>query len=332
VAFAVFAVGAVAAWIALRPVRPTTISEGAGVTNGDIAFEVWSPTDVRTEHLIYTVNPERGKGENVTPDAADYASPAWSPDGKSLAVVRADQEDQVGIYTMSADGSDLHRLVNIGQASEENVRQVAWSPDGTQIAFIWVEWVDPYVGNWIQHLYVMDIAEDTPRLLTEKNLQVWAFSWSPDGDRIVFAAQPLGASRADLSMYMIDAVGGAPSHIPDSDGSDPAWSPDGSKIAFAGHAAGAENPDIFVMDVNGTERTRLTTDSAADFWPVWSPDGTLIVFQRQEPGGGAGAGCALVLMNADGSSERTLVSGDDVAGCPWHPTWQPIPNVQAQPT
>ena len=52
--------------------------------------------------------------------------PAWSPDGKRLAVVVLDR-----IWTMQPDGKEGSELTK----AQEVEREPAWSPDGKRIAF-----------------------------------------------------------------------------------------------------------------------------------------------------------------------------------------------------
>src|SRR5262245_54631376 len=58
-------------------------------------------------------------------------SPAWSPDGTSIAFV-SDQSGSDDIYTVAADGSNVAQLTdNRGIADEAPT----WSPDSSQLAF-----------------------------------------------------------------------------------------------------------------------------------------------------------------------------------------------------
>jgi Tol biopolymer transport system component len=59
----------------------------------------------------------------------DAAEPAWSPDGKRMAYVRAGKHSH--IWAMRADGTGQQRLTN-GPSDDDSP---AWSPDGSEIAF-----------------------------------------------------------------------------------------------------------------------------------------------------------------------------------------------------
>ena len=62
----------------------------------------------------------------------------------------------------------------------------AWSPDGSQIAF-----VSARSGNW--ELYLVEIATGAERRLTDDAAADVAPAWSPDGRRLAFLSNRDGA-------------------------------------------------------------------------------------------------------------------------------------------
>ena len=57
--------------------------------------------------------------------------PVWSPDGRRLAFLATESEQEnpkTALYTVAVDGSELRKI-------HETDVQPAWSPDGTRIAF-----------------------------------------------------------------------------------------------------------------------------------------------------------------------------------------------------
>lgn len=73
------------------------------------------------------------------------------------------------------------------------------------------------------------------------------------------------------------------------------------KIAFHSNRDG--NFDIYVMNPDGSDVTQLTHTSLDEYFPIWSPDGTRLTFGR------CGDMCDVVVINADGSGERTVFHG-----------------------
>lgn len=57
--------------------------------------------------------------------------PAWSPDGRQIAFVRALDGAPAHVWVIDADGTNLHQLLS-GDDAEQSV---TWSPDGRRIAF-----------------------------------------------------------------------------------------------------------------------------------------------------------------------------------------------------
>jgi len=84
--------------------------------------------------------------------ARNPALPAWSPrGGEILFHAWFEDEEQGGIYIVNADGSDLRKLVDTGDASLEpfgiNLVYMGWVPDGQRFAYsldgkVWTQNVD----------------------------------------------------------------------------------------------------------------------------------------------------------------------------------------------
>ena len=122
--------------------------------------------------------------------AEEVASvPAWSPDGQRLAVAKIAGDD-VGLYTLAADGSDLQFITTIFNLDwlhwepsyKGSVPILAWSPDGRQILYTCLDAaaciIDLASGE------VVLIESEIAFLITRH-----AAAWSPDGTRVaIFTA------------------------------------------------------------------------------------------------------------------------------------------------
>jgi dipeptidyl aminopeptidase/acylaminoacyl peptidase len=96
--------------------------------------------------------------------------PRFSPDGRHLAFVswRGGAPD---VWLADADGRNPRQLSMFGAADPGLPR---WSPDGTQITF------DAWTPNDTPHVYVVEMDEGLPRLVTTGS----ATGWSADGEHL----------------------------------------------------------------------------------------------------------------------------------------------------
>lgn len=81
-------------------------------------------------HEIWRLNSDGSGPMQLTNDNRENGSPAWSPDGKSLAYYSKQADGSYQIMVMNADGSDKRKLTNTA-----NNWSPTWSPDGNWIAF-----------------------------------------------------------------------------------------------------------------------------------------------------------------------------------------------------
>ena len=160
-------------------------------------------------------------GENHRPllsDIASYSSPRWSPDGTRLAYVTAAGVHGAELHVIWLDGGQSALLTQLPSAPSN----LSWSPDGTKIAFsalveskapklatqpkapkgaTWAPGVTVierlnyksdgagFLKNGFSHVFVVPSEGGTPSQLTEGNFNHGGqLSWSPDGRRIIFAA------------------------------------------------------------------------------------------------------------------------------------------------
>ena len=73
---------------------------------------------------IYVVEPSADTA-SLIPKSSELSDPAWSPDGKLIAVTSF-EIDRFDVYTMKADGSERTLVLR-------NASFPSWSPDGKQL-------------------------------------------------------------------------------------------------------------------------------------------------------------------------------------------------------
>jgi Tol biopolymer transport system component len=143
----------------------------------------------------------------------------------------------------------------------------AFSPDGSQLAF-------SHEGTLL--LGRSDGSEQRP--LVSEFAKVGRMVWSPDGQRILFAAQRV--HEYSWKFFAIKAEGGAPVEIVLTPGAlDPVWSADGGSIFYSGRVtSGADSVsqgDISILDLNTSTFARIRGSENLDH-PSASPDGRFL--------------------------------------------------------
>jgi Tol biopolymer transport system component len=222
--------------------------------------------------------------------ASSYSS--WSPDGKMIVFHLHRDGENLEIFIMNADGSNLTQLTdNLAYDGEPS-----WSPDGTRIAFI-----SKRDGNW--EIYAMKADGSNQTRLTDNPADDTGSSWSPDGQKIAFVSERDGNGE----IYIMNTDGSNQTRLTDNPAPDgrPSWSPDGTRIVFKSTRDG--NWEIYTMNADGSNQTRLTYEPAADWRPSWSPDGQKIAFVS-----GRDFISEVYVMDADGSNPVNLTNNAPV--------------------
>jgi len=266
---------------------------------------------------IYTMTATGADRRRLT-SGSRYSSydPAYSPDGKRIAFVRADKASP-DIWTMNADGTHKRALTRTTGGQETDP---TWSPGGNWIAFA-VEGPTPAQGIWLLR------ADGKGNRVQVTSGNDTAPTWSPDGSEIAFQRND-PATQID-TILVVPTTGGPPVSVSSDPGVsdlDPAWSPDGSRILFVSDRPDAVQLDVWTMSPNGTDVMRITnTPSRDEHDPAWSPNGRQIVYS----GNGAYHGASssqIYVSDANGTNRRKLTHA--CGECAWindDPSWQPLP-------
>ncbi len=167
------------------------------------------------------------------------------------------------LWVADSDGESAQSAL----ASPEPIISPAWSPNGSQLAYVSFESRKPVI-------YAHDVASGKRRLLANFRGSNSAPAWSPDGRQIVATLSRDGGSQ----LYALDANGGEPRRLTQSSSIDtePAFSPDGRFIYFVSDRGGA--PQVYRMTASGGGVERVTFNGSYNISPAISPDGRWLAY------------------------------------------------------
>jgi Tol biopolymer transport system component len=121
---------------------------------------------------IYAIDINRGTAKNLTQKPRNYDEISWSPDGKFIAFVAGEFNNQK-LYTINADGKQLNQLAPRLKLS--GISELAWSTDSQQIAFIFNE-----IPGYKSNLYVINCdGSALTKLTNDKDLNASDPVWQP---------------------------------------------------------------------------------------------------------------------------------------------------------
>ena len=309
---------------------PQTAPDGTRVAVVVTRRDVAGDRDRSTVHVVDLASGERSP---LTKGPGDR-SPRWSPDGRWLAFLRAD-DGPPQVWLLPVGGGEAAQLTELPLGAGEP----AWSPDSSRIAVTAPELPegaapeDPVVvtrlvskadgsgrlGPMSVHAHAVDVQTRETTRLTSGDHVVRDLAWSPDGSQLalVTALHETRDLDAVSHVFTVPAGGGELRQVTQWEGTAlaPTWWPDGSGLVFAGRAEPltSGHTSLWRVATEGGEPARIAPGLDRNVMiggpgypgarPRVTADGD-VVFCLRERG-------AVHVVAADAyGSVRTLVGGD----------------------
>ena len=248
---------------AAKPRRVTAGADGAFFDEHGVA---WSPDSKRLAFLsdaatasqlqLYVWNAEAKAAKKLTQAKGLLATPKWSPDGKSIAI----------LYT--------------ADATREAGPLMAETPETGVIRDAFFE----------QRLALVDAVVGAVRSLTPEDMYVYEYDWVPDSKSLVMtAAKGNGDNNWWIAqLYTLNASTKEMKSIykPKLQIARPVSSPDGLSVAFVEGLMSDEDSvggDVFLVSTSGGDVKALTPQrKASASLLAWTSDGKLLSMENAD--------------------------------------------------
>ncbi|HEX7380914.1 MAG TPA: Tol-Pal system beta propeller repeat protein TolB, partial [Nevskiaceae bacterium] len=231
-------------------------------SNEPILSVAWSPDRKRLAFVgyhnnrsaVYVDTLATGTLREVTSVAGVNGSPAWSPDGRSLAVTLTTSGANTNIYIVDVATGQRRQLTHDSGINAEP----AWSPDGQTIAF-----VSDRGGN--PQIYTMPAGGGAATRVTFEGVQNQRPAYSPNGKLLAMADVQGGLQR----IAIMPATGG-PLKILTSGPVDesPSFAPNSNVLIYEKRTASGTELATVSIDGHVNQILRGSTNVQE---PAWSP-------------------------------------------------------------
>jgi TolB protein len=214
-----------------------------------VSFEARKPT-------IYVHDVATGKRKLVANFKGSNSAPAWSTDGKTLAVTLSrDGGSQLYLIDAQAAGAEPRRLTQSSSIDTEPV----FAPDGKTIYFVSDRGGSPQI-------YRMPVAGGNPERVTFAGTYNISPDLSADGRWMAFISRVNGAFK----LHVMDLASGAVSAITDTNADEsPSFSPNSRLLIYATQQQGKEA--LMTTTLDGRIKARLAGQNGDIREPNWGP-------------------------------------------------------------
>ena len=277
---------------------PVDAGEPTVIDTGSPYYWSWAPdgntmivhtgsdTSTSPPHLAFlSMQSETTDGEiiesGLDTHPAAFQSPAWSPDGRHILLTRVNDNEEKEVILLDGAGN-FEKTIGTFEVNTA----FAWSPDSTRMAYI--SGKQAMNAGALGELHVVDI-ETLEETVKEEN--VYAFFWSPNGEKLAYFIPLLTNQAADgsqtetqqlvLRLNMLDVATGESKELFTYQPTEQfanvlpyfdqyhhpvtIWSPDNNNLVLS-FLSSDGSPGIAIVAASGQLEPRLLAPGFLAFW------------------------------------------------------------------
>jgi Tol biopolymer transport system component len=262
---------------------------------------------IGNEGNVWLVSPDGREPRSITSDSKGYRFPTWSPDGRRLAFIGSNEQDDVALYVSPTANSAPTVLFD---KADSLPFYLYWSPDSNTITFLTQE------RSGLALRQVDTANPGMERLLDQGAPFYWV--WSPNSEKLLMH---VGGSRAfsdEAHISLLDNRAGAERvqlDLAPGRFQAPDWSSDGSYFFYIATDDNGREA-IYKANAKSLEQIELIKlrNSAS---LTLSPDGQHLAYLQIDGNGHPPFGTAY-LIDTDGQNRRKLLDSP-VGSMYWSP-------------